>query len=170
FRIPVNGRSASYGAQNIDKWLGDRQWDIIHFNWGLWDICYRNPKSKTQGHRDKVNGKLTATPDTYRASMEQIVGRLKQTNAKLIWCSTTPVPESEAGRKVGDEIKYNLIAEEIMQENGVLINDLHSHALLRLPSIQKGKGDVHFTPEGSAYLAEKVSIEISSVLNRQDAK
>ncbi|MCP5538157.1 MAG: SGNH/GDSL hydrolase family protein [Akkermansiaceae bacterium] len=167
FRIPTNGKFAAHGARNIDQWLGNRKWDIIHFNWGLWDICYRNPKAKTQGHRDKVNGKLTATPEAYRASMEKIVARLKKTNAKLIWCTTTPVPEFEAGRKVGDEVKYNAIAREIMQKNGIAINDLHAHALLKLPAIKNGKGNVHFTAEGSAYLAEKVAREIRSALNTQ---
>lgn len=167
FRIPTNGKYAANGAKNINKWLGKRKWDLIHFNWGLWDICYRNPEAKTQGSRDKVDGKLTATPDEYKASMEKIVERLKKTNAKLIWCNTTPVPEDEAGRIVGDEIKYNLIAQEIMQKNGVCTNDLHAHALLKLPEIKKGKGDVHFTPAGSAYLAEKVASEIESALKNK---
>ena len=167
FRIPENGRYASYGVEKMDKWLGNRDWDIIHFNWGLWDICYRNPKARTQGHRDKVNGTLTATPDEYKASMEKNVARLKETGATLIWCKTTPVPEFEAGRIMGDEIKYNSIAEEIMQGNGVLINDLHAYALLRLPEIQKGNDDVHFTPEGYAYLAGKVAFEIETALNNQ---
>ncbi|BDS07240.1 hypothetical protein NT6N_22800 [Oceaniferula spumae] len=164
FRIPSNGKFAAFGAKNIDKWLGKRKWDVIHFNWGLWDICYRNPKSKTQGHRDKINGTLTATPEQYQESMKKIVQRLKKTDAKLIWCATTPVPEEEAGRKVGDEIKYNAIAAKIMKEHDISINDLHSFALKGLPKIQKGKGDVHFTAEGSAYLAQKVAQEISAAL------
>ena len=165
FRIPTNGRYASYGLENLDEWLGTRTWDVIHFNWGLWDICYRHPKSKNQGHRDKANGTLTATPDQYRGSLEQIVARLKKTEAKLIWCATTPVPKFEVGRKVGDEIKYNLMASELMKKQGVAINDLHSYALLGLPGIQKKKGDVHFTAQGYAYLAEQVSQEIVLLLN-----
>jgi len=168
FRIPTNGKYASYGSKNIDKWLGNGKWDVIHFNWGLWDICYRNPKSKTQGHRDKVNGTLTASPEQYRESLEQIVKRLKQTNATLIWCATTPVPEHEAGRKMGDEIKYNAIAASIMQENGILINDLHAHALQGLPEIQNKKGDVHFNSKGYAYLADEVAQAISAGLAIKD--
>ncbi|MDF7824020.1 glycoside hydrolase family 97 catalytic domain-containing protein [Pontiellaceae bacterium B12227] len=164
FRIPGNGKNSAYGLKNLDKWLGSRQWDVIHFNWGLWDLCYRNPKSKTQGYRDKVNGTITATPEQYRANMEKIVARLKQTDATLIWCTTTPVPEHEAGRKLGDDLVYNQIAAEIMKANGVGINDLHAHALLKYSEIQRQKGDVHFTPQGSAYLAEKVAQEISDVL------
>ncbi|WP_145214428.1 SGNH/GDSL hydrolase family protein [Planctomycetes bacterium TBK1r] len=166
FRIPGNGKYSEYGLQNLNKWIGSRKWDVIHFNWGLWDLCYRNPKSKTQGNRDKENGTLTATPEQYRANMKKIVARLKETNATLIWCTTTPVPEFEAGRKLGDDIKYNQIAEEIMKANGILINDLHSHALLKLPEIQVRKGDVHYTEPGYAYLAEKVVDEISSAISK----
>ncbi|GAA4444690.1 hypothetical protein GCM10023156_03340 [Novipirellula rosea] len=170
FRIPSNGKYAAFGSENLDKWLGKRKWDVIHFNWGLWDICYRNPKSKTQGHRDKVDGTLTASPDQYRESLQQIVARLKQTDATLIWCATTPVPEFEAGRKVGDEIKYNLIAESIMKKNGIRINDLHAHALQGLPEIQKQKGDVHFTSQGYAYLAARVALEIASALSAESSE
>lgn len=164
FRIPGNGKFSQHGLQNLDKWIGTRQWDVIHFNWGLWDLCYRNPQSKTQGHRDKVNGTLTATPEQYRSNLTAIVTRLKKTNATLIWCATTPVPEHEAGRKLGDDVKYNTVAEQIMSAHDVLINDLHSHALLKLPEIQVRKGDVHFTKDGYAYLAEKVTQEISAAL------
>ncbi|MDF7806403.1 SGNH/GDSL hydrolase family protein [Pontiellaceae bacterium B12219] len=167
FRIPGNGKDSAYGLENLNKWIGTRRWDVIHFNWGLWDLCYRNPKSKMQGHRDKVNGTLTATPEQYRINMEQIVTRLKKTDATLIWCTTTPVPEGEAGRKLGDDLEYNRIAEEIMMANGVLINDLHTHALLRLPEIRKQKGDVHFSAPGYAYLAEQVAGEISAVLAQE---
>ncbi len=169
-RIPTNGRYAAYGLANLDKWLGDKKWDVIHFNWGLWDICYRNPKSKVQGNRDKVNGKLTATPEQYRASMEAIVKKLKATGAKLIWCATTPVPEGEAGRKVGDEVKYNAIAAEIMKANGVAINDLHTHARKVTPKAFIKPGNVHFTAAGSEHLAKKVAAEIQKAIEKAAEK
>ena len=164
FRIPTNGQASDFGLQNLDKWLGDRKWDVIHFNWGLWDICYRNPDSKEQGHRDKIHGVLSVQPKQYRENLEKIVARLKETDAELIWCATTPVPEGEDGRTVGDEIAYNLIAAEIMGKHGVAINDLHAHALRKLPAIALKKGDVHFTAAGCAHLAEKVAETISARL------
>ncbi len=47
--------------QQIDRWLGETKWDVIHFNWGLHDLAYRNPKSKNFGHLDKVDGELTTS-------------------------------------------------------------------------------------------------------------
>jgi hypothetical protein len=164
FRIPTNGRNAAYGVQNIDRWIGKKKWDVIHFNWGLWDLCYRNPQSKTPGHQDKKTGKITATPEEYAKSLKAIVAQLKKTNAKLIWCTTTPVPENEAGRIVGDAIIYNQVAEKIMRKNHIVINDLFTHAQKKLPNISKKKGDVHFSKEGYAYLAKKVAAEITKQL------
>lgn len=168
FRIPSNGKNAAFGLANLNKWLKQKpaQWDLIHFNWGLWDLCYRHPESKAQGHRDKINGTITATPEQYRADLEKIVITLKKTNAKLIWCSTTPVPEHEAGRKLGDDLKYNKIAKEVMTKHEIKINDLHAHALLKQKEIQIKKGDVHFNKKGSAYLAKKVALEISAELSK----
>jgi lysophospholipase L1-like esterase len=74
------------------------------------------------------------------------------------------VPEGEAGRKEGDEIDYNRIAAEVMAEQGVAINDLHAHALKKLPGIAVKKGDVHFNAAGCAHLAEKVAETVSARL------
>lgn len=168
YRIPSNAKYSVFGLENLDKWLAMKpaKWDLVHFNWGLWDLCYRHPKSKVQGKRDKVNGTLTATPEQYRATLGKIVARLKQTDATLIWCATTPVPEGEVGRKLGDDHIYNKVSEEVMKENGILVNDLHSHALLRLPATMVREGDVHFTEEGYQHLAKKVAAEITTALGQ----
>lgn len=164
YRIPGNGRATDYGRENVEKWIKERKYDLIHFNWGLWDLCYRNPESKTQGHRDKVNGKLTHTPEQYKKNLEAIVASLKKSGAMLVWCSTTPVPKGEPGRIEGDEIKYNKIAETIMKKKFIMINDLHAHAMKKVPDIFIRPGDVHYTKEGSKYLAEKVASVIQEAL------
>ena len=163
-RIPGNARTAEYGSKNLEKWLGDKKWDVIHFNWGLWDICHRHPGAKNQGNRDKINGTRMATPEEYRENMKKNLMILSKTGAKLIWCNTTPVPEGEAGRIVGEELKYNAITAEIIKDYDVTTNDLHSHALKKLPDIAARPGDVHFNKDGSAWLAEKIAEEILKVL------
>jgi lysophospholipase L1-like esterase len=163
-RIPGNAQHTGTGLAKLDAWLGDQPWDVIHFNWGLWDLCYRNPESKTQGHRDKVHGKITYTLSEYEKNLRELVRRLKATKARLIWATTTPVPEGEAGRFQGDAAKYNEAANRVMQENDVAINDLHAHILPRMPEFQTKPDNVHFTPDGYRYLAEKVADSIRDAL------
>lgn len=165
-RIPVNGQATDYGLANLKTWLGTGKWDVIHFNWGLWDICYRNPEAKTQGHRDKVNGKLSVIPAQYRENIEKILGILKQTGARLVWCSTTPVPANEIGRIQGDELKYNAIAADIMTKNGIAIDDLYAHALKKGSSAYIEAGNVHFSEAGYDYLAEAVAASIAKVMSK----
>lgn len=154
------------GLANIDRWLGVMKWDVIHFNWGLWDLCYRHPESTSQGNRDKVNGTQAVSQEDYEKNLETLIARLKQTGAKLIWAHTTLVPEGEVGRFVGDEVKYNAVAARVMQRHGIPINDLHTLSAAFPPEMFVGPGDVHFTGEGAAKLAEQVAEHITSRLER----
>ena len=36
-RVDGNCRWSAYGDENIEQWLGEGDWDLIHFNFGLWD-------------------------------------------------------------------------------------------------------------------------------------
>ena len=151
------------GLREIDKWLGDTKWDVIHFNWGLWDLCYRNPDSKNQGNRDKVNGKLSVTPEDYEKNLNTLVDRLQKTGATLIWASTTVVPEDESGRFVGDDVKYNAIAAKVMSGRGIPINDLHATSAAMPQEMFIKPGDVHFKRAGSELLAARVAESILAV-------
>ena len=55
------------------------------------------------------------------------------------------------------------IAFRLMQAAGVPIDDLYAHAKAKLAEVQLPQ-NVHFTPEGSKYLAEKVAAEIEKAL------
>ncbi|MHC4460657.1 MAG: alpha/beta hydrolase fold domain-containing protein [Planctomycetota bacterium] len=165
-RVSTNARHTGIGLENIHKWLGDGNWDVIHFNWGLHDLCYRSRNAKTPGRKDKVNGSLDLTFAEYKQNLRKLAKILRTTDAKLIWASTTPVPDGEPGRIKGDEIRYNKAAEKIMKENGVTINDLYARALPKLNRIQLPNGNVHFTTGGSNYLAEQVAASILKALSK----
>jgi len=168
-RIPGNAQHTGTGLKKLDAWLGPKKWDAIHFNWGLWDLCYRHPDSKVQGRRDKVNGTITLTIEQYEKNLRALVKRLKATKAKLIWASTTPVPENEAGRFQGDEVKYNAVAKKIMLAHGVAIDDLHAHVRGKFKQFAAAPGNVHLTPEGYRYLARKVAASILEALRPKPA-
>ena len=159
-----NSQHTGTGLAKIDSWLGDEQWDVIHFNWGLWDLCYRNPESKTQGRRDKVKGAITTPLEEYEKNLDQLTARLAKTKAELIWAHTTVVPEGEAGRKIGDDLKYNAAAERVMKKHGVRINDLNKLTRTFKPDQFTAPGNVHFKGPGSERLARQVSKEILAAL------
>lgn len=161
---PGNAGHTGTGLQNLDGWLGTTKWDVIHFNWGLHDLCYRNPESKTQGNRDKVKGKLTTSLKQYETNLDQLVLRLKRTNAVLIWATTTVVPEGEEGRFVGDDAKYNEAAARVMKKHGILIDDLYVVSKGFGPEMFLGPGNVHYRKAGYKKLAEQVADQIRTSL------
>ena len=162
-----NAQHSGTGLAKLDQWIGDTHWDVIHFNWGLWDLCYRHPKSKVQGRRDKVNGTLTTTLEQYEKNLDELVYRLKKTDAKLIWANTTVVPEKEAGRVRGDDVKYNEAAARIMNKHGITTNDLHS-LTKTFPADQfDGPGNVHYTQQGYQKIGQQVAEHILTVLESE---
>ncbi|MCR9199751.1 MAG: SGNH/GDSL hydrolase family protein [Planctomycetaceae bacterium] len=151
------------GVAEIEKWLGDGHWDVIHFNWGLHDLKYMGPNNENLADPKSTGSHQQVPPAEYEKNLRILVARLKKTGAKLIWRSTTPVPKGAKGRVVGDSDKYNQIAARIMKENDIPIDDQYAFALARLEQIQQ-PANVHFTKEGSAQLASCASAAIRKQL------
>jgi hypothetical protein len=161
-----NAQHTGTGLKMLERWIGTTEWDVIHFNWGLWDLCYRHPQSKVQGRRDKVRGTLTTSLMQYEKNLDQLVTRLKKTNAKLIWAHTTTVPEGEAGRKVGDDAKYNAVATRVMKKHGIAINDLKILTDSFPDKLFTAPGNVHFKTVGSKKLGNAVAAKITETLGK----
>ncbi|MFM7244385.1 MAG: SGNH/GDSL hydrolase family protein [Planctomycetaceae bacterium] len=159
-RIPTNGGPTTRGLEQLDRWLGDSKWDVIHFNFGLHDLKHADAAGKLV---DASEAPRLVDLDAYRDNLRTVVRRLKTTGATLIWCTTTPVPPGAKGREPGDEIAYNAVAAEVMKDEGVAINDLHAFAAGRLAEIGK-PADVHYTTAGSAVLAAQVAGRIDAAL------
>lgn len=168
FRPKDNCGDTRSGLANLDKWLGSNKWDVIHFNWGLHDLCYRNPKVENQGHRDKLNGTQSVPPAEYERNLEEIVTRLKATDALLVWASTTVVPENEIGRFVGDDVKYNAIAAKIMERHGIATDDFYALTKSFGGKYSSGNGNVHFKREGSSLLAKQAVVSIGTALEKRE--
>jgi acyl-CoA thioesterase-1 len=149
------------GVEQIEQWLGEGKWDVIHFNFGLHDVRHFDDAGKAT---DADKGHRQVSDVDYEKNLDMLVNRMKKTGAKLIFALTTPVPDGSPGRIKGDEVKYNEIARRVMQRHGVAIDDLYSFALPRLAEIQL-PANVHFKPEGSKVLAEQVASSILKALN-----
>ena len=125
---PGEIRNSETILMEFDRLVGDGNWDVIHFNIGLGDLVYCAPEMNDFRLLPKHAGGVRATSaDQYRVNLDELVKKLKSTNAKLIWASTTPIRHSTTGVfEPGSEIEYNAIAARIMQENEIAINDMHS--------------------------------------------
>ncbi|MBN74039.1 MAG: SGNH/GDSL hydrolase family protein [Gimesia sp.] len=148
-RAPANCGPTATGLKKLDVWLGDGNWDLIHFNFGIHD------------RRTNV--------DDYEKRLEAIVKRLKQTGAKVVWASSTPIP---ADWKEGPEMKAkleekNAIAAKVMERNGVEIDDLFTFITPYLSEVQNPK-DVHFNGKGYDLLGKQVAEYIESTLDMSE--
>jgi lysophospholipase L1-like esterase len=157
-RAPTNCGPTSKGLAEMDGWLGTGHWDVIHFNFGLHDLKYLKP------------GVQNVPPQQYDANLRKLVTRLKQTGAKLVWATTTPVPEKtkppQYPRFPNDIGSYNAIAAAIMKENGIVTNDLYAAVVDRLGELQNPM-DVHFKSKGCDVLAQKTATSITTALASQ---
>ena len=100
-----------------------------------------------------------------REVTNKLVVRLKKTNARLIWAHTTFVPEKEAGRKMGDDVKYNEAAARVMKKHGIPINDLHALTRSFPAELFVRPGDVHYKPEGYRKVGRQVAVTIAAAIN-----
>ncbi len=159
-RPSENCGETARGVASLDKWLGEKKWDVIHFNFGLHDVKYLDAAGK---YVTPDKGRQVATLAEYEANLRAIVARLNKTGAKLIFATTTPVPAKSSGRVENDEVRYNEVAVRVMKGLGVAIDDLHAFVKPRQARIQR-PNNVHFTDAGSAELAEVVAASIKTAL------
>lgn len=161
-RPAENCSDSAKGVARVDAWLGTGKWDVIHFNFGLHDLKYLDAAGK---YVPPERGKQVASPEAYADNLRRIVARLKETGARLIFATTTPVPPGSLGRVENDELRYNAAARGVMRELGVAVDDLHAVAKPRQNQLQLPH-NVHFTPEGYAVLAEAAAASVAAALKR----
>lgn len=161
FHNPGNAQHTKYGLARLDAWLGQTKWDVIHFNHGLHDLKYADKDGKLV---PVSQGNQQIPIEQYAQNLDELTARLVKTGAKVVFATTTPVPEGSTGRVCGDAERYNNVAVQIMNKYGVQIDDLYSFARVRLDSIQQPR-NVHFTDAGSRLLAEQVAESILQALD-----
>jgi len=157
-RPTTNCRWSAFGEENIEGWIGESRWDLIHFNFGLWDWYGWKQEQK-------------ATPASYAKNLDGIIHKLKKTNAKLVFAVTTPPcvgPERKVKIVVSEDRaqEFNMSALAVMKKHGVHINDLYSLIVKDRVKYQRGEDDVHYTEEGRNLLAKQVAQVIEKELSK----
>ena len=161
-RIPTNGGPTIKGVSEIEKWLGTKKWDLIHFNWGLHDLKYMGKDGTNLVPKEK--GGIVQVPlADYEKNLEKLVIRMKNSTTKLVWRNTTPIPPGSKARYVGDSVKYNQAADRVMKKHGVPTLDLYTPSKKNMKDWMK-KANVHYHAHGSQALAELVAKDITNRL------
>lgn len=159
FRPSVNCQHTGYGLAQLKTWLGTNRWEVIHFNWGIWDthlldkageLVYDERASASTGLFH-----IRYTPEQYHDNLSRLVDMLQATEARLIWASSTPIM-SRKGTRFDDVKILNAVAAGIMQDRHIEIDDLYDFVL---PHVQTWQcpDQVHFNEIGNAKLGEKVT-------------
>lgn len=169
YRVEGNGGPSDRGVSAMELWLGDYtqqglHWDVIQFNHGLHDL-----KQPYDGKNDSW-GKHQVALEDYKKNLEKEIAIMKKTGATLIWCATTPVPNSSRGlyaRRKGEAAVFNKAAMEVMRKHPeILINDLH-RTITESKAMEKWRkgSDVHFwSGELQAVLGNAVADAVTQAL------
>jgi acyl-CoA thioesterase-1 len=161
--IPCNGEYTGTGLKNLDQWLGDAKWAVIHFNWGLWDMY------------GWEYAKEDRSPAMYEERLESLVLRLEKTGAKLVWATTTPVctaAETTMLERFNTELKispdterqYQNAALRVMNKHHIQIDDLHGLMAPEVSKFAAGPDNVHYTEAGYAMLGKQAAASILAAL------
>lgn len=143
-RAPENCGPTANGIKKIEVWLGEGKWDVIHFNFGIHD---RN----------------TPVAD-YKQRLQQLVERMSKTGAKLVWATTTPIPDDlPKNQKAASIVERNVAAAEVMKGGSVLTDDLFEAVTPKLADFQN-PNDVHFNAQGYEFLGKQVASSLEAAL------
>lgn len=145
-----NGMGSGNALIMLDSWLGTQKWDLIHFNFGVWDL--------------KINaaGRPVVPIDEYQRNPALLSTRLQRTGSKLIWASTVPIPCDM--KRYGDVRTYNAVAARLMKFSDIPVQDIYAEVLPLQDSLRSPGDDVHFNERGRLFLGEIVAGAISEAL------
>ncbi|WP_158973909.1 SGNH/GDSL hydrolase family protein [Cellulophaga sp. L1A9] len=172
-RLHVNGNSSHNLVNNMEvfkkalfqPYLKDGwnfEWDVIHFNVGLHDLKYL-----ADNKLNKEAGIQVSSLEVYESNLNNIISYLKNTypKAKLIFATTTPVPDGAEGRFAGDAKKYNKVALKVLKNHSdIIINDLYTFSIPLQKTYAEGPGNVHYQSEGSRQQGIQTAKIISEIL------
>jgi len=144
-RAPANCGPTRYGLEKLDIWLGSGNWDLVLFNFGIHD-------------------RRTPTEE-YTRNLEQLIARIRPRTRKLLWLTSTPVPEGASEYVAGSIERLNAAATALMQKQNVPVLDLHAQIQPKIAEYQLPK-NCHFKEDGYGYMGAFIAENILTQLKR----
>ncbi|MBR2916317.1 MAG: hypothetical protein IKC07_01780 [Clostridia bacterium] len=152
-----NCRFSKYTLRGLFAWQNEMSGSrIVHWNNGLWDIC------NLFG-----DGEFTSKTE-YVENMLRIADILLARYDKVIFATTTPVTEKNPYDSNVSIKKYNDLIVPLLEEKGVIINDLHSLIAKDIDKYISKEDNIHLTEEGTRVCAKQVADIIKKVSETLD--
>jgi len=118
----VNVESPQVLLNNFENAIGGSKWDVIYFTIGYEGITDLSEAGLKRFDKD----------------IQTIVTKLKDTNAKLMWGTQPPIPLVHIRELNNIQIEIlNNRAKNIMEANGVLVNDTYGFIMDKAPEYVK---------------------------------
>ena len=161
-----NCQHTAYTLDNLDRWLKNRDPDLVHINVGLHDM-FLNAKT----------GKTRHSLKTYKRNLQLILEKLAEiTDATIVFALTTAVDENRQqssqtyGRLVRrnrDVDQFNAAAREIAKEQNILVNDLNAIVKTSGAEHVLRQDGIHLSPAGCQIVGNRVAELIEQQLTQQ---
>ena len=151
----VEAYDTGSALERIDEILGEGDWDVIYFSFGLGDLFYKDPATREIRAMSKFAGGVrVSSPEEYEDQLVQLTEKLKASGAKLIWGHTVPLIHGKTSKgeyrtfqenlfDADSPAEYNGIASRVMKRHSVSVVDFHQYVMdqfteeERLPSFNQ---------------------------------
>jgi lysophospholipase L1-like esterase len=149
----TNCRHSLWALDHFQEWVADQEPDVVHVNFGIHDASIQ------------ADGEHQILLDQYRLCLKRFIGKVKALeNVRMIWATITPLYIAEEGVPMSDwkpkteaEIDvFNAAALEIINAEGVAVNDLQDVILRNDFSKCLTQDGCHMTELGNEVLSEAV--------------
>ncbi len=158
FQLETNDRYAKHTFRNLYDFRNDMAGSrIIHWNNGHWDAC------------DLFGDGPFTSEEDYVRDMLRLADLLQARYEKIIFATTTPVKEDNAVFSNERVVRYNNLIVPLLEERGIIINDLYSLIASNIDAYVRDTDKVHLTDEGGRACAEQIAECIHRVAVSLDA-
>lgn len=159
-----NGRFAAYTMWQANQFFKNYgTFDLVHWNNGYWDMNVETPMTEA-----------IHPVDEYVNFLKRIIRLIRENGAQIVFATTTPIwEEGSAADNTGTGatfkycndwvVKYNAAAKKLMEEEGIVVNDLYS-LCLEGPKYYKCEDMLHLTEEGYDRIAEQTAALIRRMI------
>jgi lysophospholipase L1-like esterase len=156
-----NCRHSLWALDHFQEWVADQEPDWVHVNFGIHDVSLL------------PDGEHQILLPQYRLCLQRFIAKVRELGStQMIWATTTPLYVAEPDRPMAHwEIReraelevYNAAAFEVVQGEGLPINDLHDVIVRNDFSKCLREDGCHMTGFGNEVLSDAVAETIGTLM------